>query len=173
MDYRMVVDSELLDLSIPQRFISYAKAYCNGAIALTEKMITDITQSNWPNAAVVLMLSSHSVELFLKGALFAKNPTAKMDHHKIEVLFDLYCQEFPDDRFTFDMPFKTEYLGVSEAEILVLKKQNYPTPSVYYRYPTKTGEREWEGAAGFEAPSFLPVLEQLIEDYRRLEKCIT
>ena len=175
MDYRMAVDSELLELSIPERFFAYAEAYCNGAKALTEQMASDADQSNWPNAAVVLMLSVHSVELFLKGALFQNDSKAKINHHNIDALFDLYCQEFSGNEYSFDMPFKTEYLGMSETEIEILNKQHKsPAPSVLYRYPTASGEQEeWEGAYGLEASSFLPVLSQLSDDFKRLRECIT
>ncbi len=71
------------------------------------------------------------------------------------------------------MPFQTEYLGMSEEEIEALKENKRPTPSVLYRYPTKTGKVEWEGAYGFEASSFLPVISGLLEDYRRLRECLT
>jgi hypothetical protein len=169
----MVVDSELLELSIPDRFFAYAEAYSNGAKALTEKMASDDSPSNWPNAAVVLMLSAHSVELFLKGALFTKDPKAKINHHNIDVLFDLYCQNYTDGKFSFEMPFKTEYLSISEAEIKALREHTSLTPSVLYRYPTASGELEWGGAYGFEVSSFLPVLNKLITDFQRLRECLT
>jgi len=173
MNYTMVVDSELLKLGIPDRFFEYSESYGNGAKALVEKMATDNSQATWPNAAVVLMLSVHSVELFLKGAIFIDNSKANINHHNIESLFEMYCQIYKEEKYNFDMPFKTEYLGMSEAEIEVLKENKRPTPSVLYRYPTASGEAEWEGAYGFEVSSFVPVIFQLLEDYRRLRKCFT
>lgn len=173
MDYRMVVDSELLELSVPDRYFSYAEAYGSAAKSTTEKMCTDESESKWANAAVALMLSAHAVELFLKGAIFNDNPSAKVGHHNIEELYEVYCQIYTFEEFFFDMPFKTEYLGMTDEEVEALKKSRPPTPSVLYRYPTATGNKEWVGAYGFEASSFIPVLEQLLNDFGRLRKCIT
>lgn len=169
----MVVDSELLGLSVPARFFAYAEAYGNGAKSITETMATDDAHVNWPNAAVVLMLSAHAVELFLKGALFRKDPAADLKNHNLDKLHDLYCQTYAGKEHAFIMPFKTEYLGMSEAEIEVMKKRKSPMPSVLYRYPTENGTTEWGGAYGFEASSFLPVIEQLLDDFSRLKRCFT
>lgn len=168
----MLVDSDLLELGVPDRYFSYAEAYGGGAQSITEKMLAIESESNWANAAVVLMLSAHSVELFLKGAIFKNDPSAKVGHHNIEELYESYCKIYTDKKFDFDMPFKTEHLGMSETEIEALKKSKPPTPSVLYRYPTASGNKEWEGAYGFEEISFLPVIEQLLKDIVRLRKCI-
>lgn len=174
MSYKMVVDSELVGLSIPARYLAYADAYRDGAASITEKMISDDAQATWPNAAVVLMLSVHAVELFLKGALFKKDPKANLHHHNIEALYKLYCKSYDSPGFEFHMPFKTEYPGMSETEIAALmEERKSPAPSVLYRYPTANGDTEWEGAFGFEASSFLPVLDQLRTDFSRLKKCFT
>mgnify|MGYP003571053917 FL=1 len=173
MNYTLVVDSELLKLSIPDRFFEYAESYGNGAKALAEKMVFDKDEATWPNAAVVLMLSAHSVELFMKGAIFKFDSKAKIGNHNIDALLEKYCQTYREERYYFDMPFKTEYPGMSEEEIEALKENKRPTPSVLYRYPTETGESEWKGSYGFEASSFLPIISGLLQDYRRLRKCFT
>lgn len=150
----MLVDSDLLELRVPERYFAYAESYGGGAQSITEKMLDVESESNWPNAAVVLMLSAHSVELFLKGAIFKNDALAKVGHHNIEELYEIYCSIYTTDEFNFDMPLKTEYLGMSEAKIMALKKSKPPTPSVLYRYPTASGNKEWEGAFGFEASYF-------------------
>jgi len=169
----MVVDLDLQRLSIPDRFFEYSVSYGNGAKALAEKMASDSDQTTWANAAVVLMLSAHSVELFLKGAIFIDNPKADLNHHNIESLFEMYRRIYREEKYYFNMPFKTEYVCMSEAEIKALEKIKRPTPSVLYRYPAVSGEEVWEGVYGFEALSFVPVISQLLEDYCRLRKCFT
>lgn len=170
----MVVDSELLDLSISDRFFVYAEAYCNAATALTKQMTEESNQLNWPNATVVLMLSAHAVELFLKGAIYLKDLKANVNHHNIDKLAEIYSQKYTGSTFYFDIPFKTEYPGKSDAEIKTLKNQsNFPTSSMLYRYPTATSEEEWNGAYGFEPYSFLAVLKQLTNDFSRVKKCFT
>ncbi len=155
MNYKMVVDSDLLNLSIPERYFAYAEAYGNAARALTRQMISNSEQSNWPNAAVVLMLSVHAVELFLKGAIFSKDAEEKVNHHDIDELAKLYSKEFPDEKCAFNMPFKTEYLGMSEAEIEAIKQQlKSPASSILYRYPTASGKEEWKGVYGLSQTLF-------------------
>lgn len=175
MEYRMVVDSELIGLSIPEKFLAYSDAYCSAAIALTSQMEFDYEKATWAKAAVVLMLSAHSAELLLKGMLFHKDPDSKINNtHDLENLYSMYQLEFNEAEYSFDMPFKTDHQGMSEAEIQVFKKeQKPPAPSVLYRYPTKTGKTEWEGAFGFEASSYMSVALALSADIARLRGCIT
>ena len=175
MEYRMLVDSELVGLSIPEKFLSYADAYCSAAIALTNQMVSDSKIATWAKASVVLMLSVHSAELLLKGMLFHKDPDLKINNtHDLDTLYGMYEHELSEAKYHFDMPFKTDYHGMSEAEIQIFKKeQKPPAPSVLYRYPTRAGNTEWEGAFGFEAHSYLPVVFKLSEDIARLRACIT
>jgi hypothetical protein len=108
MEYRMLVDSELVGLSIPEKFLSYADAYCSAAIALTNQMASDSKMATWAKASVVLMLSVHSAELLLKGMLFHKDASFKINNtHDLEVLYGMYEREFPEVKYHFDMPFKT------------------------------------------------------------------
>ncbi|WP_141674177.1 hypothetical protein [Dissulfuribacter thermophilus] len=178
----MMTDLELLKLSIPDRYFKYSKAYGSAAKILAERIVKDKDQATWPNAAVILMLTAHSVELFLKGAILKKDSKAdrKIRHHHIESLYEMYCEIYKDEKYSFNLPFKTEYLGMSQAEIDVLKKNRnkknrnkYSEPSVLYRYPTASGESEWEGVYAFEASSFFSKICQLLEDIHRLRKSFT
>ncbi len=175
MTYDMVVDSELVGLSIPEKFLAYSDAYCSAAIALTSQMASNPEKAAWAKAAVVLMLSAHSAELLLKGMLFHKDQKCKINNtHDLEKLYSMYQREFPEAKYHFDMPFRTEYQGMSEAEIEIFKKeQRPPAPSVLYRYPTKTGSAEWGGVFGFEASSYMPVVRALSKDIARLRESIT
>lgn len=175
MTYNMVVDSDLVGLSIPEKFLAYSDAYCSAAIALTSQMASDPEKAAWAKAAVVLMLSAHSAELLLKAMLFHKDPNFEINStHDLEKLYRMYQREFPESMYGFTMPFKTEYPSMSEAEVKILKKkQKPPAPSVLYRYPTRTGKTEWQGVFGFEAGSYMPIVEALSEDIARLRKCIT
>lgn len=175
MTYNMVVDSELVGLSTPEKFLAYSDAYCSAAIALTTQMASDPEKAAWAKAAVVLMLSVHSAELLMKGMLFHKDPNFKVNNtHDLDNLYGMYQREFPESNYSFDMPFKTEYPGMSEAEVEIFKKeQRPPSPSILYRYPTRTGNAEWEGTYGFEASSYMPIVLELSDDIARLRACIT
>ena len=175
MTDNMVVDSELIGLSIPEKFLAYSDAYCSAAIALTDQMASEPEKAAWAKAAVVLMLSAHSVELLLKGMLFHKDPNFKINNtHDLENLYDRYQREFPEPKYSFNMPFRTESQGMPEAEVEIFKKeQRPPAPSILYRYPTRNGKADWEGAYGFEASSYVRIVHALSEDIARLRECIT
>ena len=70
-----------------------------------------------------------------------------------------------------DVPFRTEYPSISEAEIQELKKTE-PTPSVLFRYPVKEAGVEWQGIHAFEADGFLRILSNLDRSYERIGKAI-
>jgi len=126
MEYRMVKDSELVGLSIPEKFIAYADAYCSAAITLMRQMASDSKEATWAKAAVVLMLSTHSVELLLKGMLVHKNPDSNINTHDLEMLYRTYKRELTDIKYSFDMPFKTDYQGMSETDIQSFRKEQKP-----------------------------------------------
>lgn len=168
----MVVDSEIHHLSIPKRFFAYTHAYRSAAVALCQKMAADRNACNWPNASVVLMLSAHSVELFLKGAIYFRDPSADVEHHRIDDLLDEYSKRYPEPSFAWDAPFKVEYAGFTDAEIQMIKK-TVPIPSILYRYPVNRGGKEWNTTIGFVPDTFLAVLDTMSEDFARIEALLT
>lgn len=163
----MVTDSELAHLSVPERFFEYAKAYRNAASALCAAMSSDSASCTWPNATVVMLLAAHAAELFIKGAILSRAPTASIEHHHLDALNAEYKKHFPETSFEWDIPFKTEWGSLTEAEIQILKK-TVPVPSMLYRYPVAKGGKEWNGAFGFEPHSFVEVLDRLGNDFERI-----
>lgn len=172
MSMQMIVDSEIHHLSVPSRFFSYAHAYRNAAYALCEKMALNNESCSWPNASVVLMLASHAVELFLKGAILVRDPAAILDHHRIDELSDEYSKLFPETSFLWQIPFKTEYVGMPEEEIDTLKKKT-PIPSILYRYPVDKDGIAWKGLYGFIPPPFVTLLEHMENDFERIQSQLT
>lgn len=134
-------------------------------------MVAHEAQRTWPNATVALMLAAHSVELFLKGAILSRERYAKVDDHRIDLLSEKYRQLYPEPEFEFEVPFRTEYPSMSEAEIQALKKTE-PVPSIFFRYPIRKPGVEWAGIHAFEAPGFLRILSNLASAYERIGKAI-
>jgi len=164
----MIVDSELRHLSVPERFFAYAWAYRNAAAAQCLEMASDHEACTWPNATVVLLLAAHAVELFLKGAILHHDPTADVWHHRIDALSREYLRRFPNSAFSWSVPFKSEYLGMTEAEIQEAEKTML-VPSILYRYPVSKGGEEWKTAIGFVPIEFVRILDQLKDDFDRLK----
>lgn len=158
---------EIAHVSEPQRFVLYAHAYLNSALLSCEQMAAHQAQRTWPNATVVLMLSAHSVELFLKGAILSRDNNAKVGDHRIDLLTEKYRELYVEPCFEFDVPFRTEYPSISEEEIQALKKTE-PVPSILFRYPVRKPGVEWQGVHGFEADGFLRILANLGSSYERI-----
>lgn len=154
-----------------ERHFLYADAYLSASEAVSLGMQKEDGARTWPNASVALMLAAHSLELFLKGAIFLSEPTANIGHHRIGDLYERYKALYPDSKFAFDPPFRTEYAGFSEVEVEALK-QKQPAPSILYRYPVPRPGEEWGGVLAFEPDGFLLVLTQLRCDYGRIRNAI-
>jgi hypothetical protein len=114
-----------------------------------------------------MLLAAHATELFLKGAILSREPTALIEHHFLDDLNVEYKKRFLEPSFEWDIPFKTEWGDLTEIEIRTLKKAT-PVPSMLYRYPVAKGGKEWNGAFGFEPNSFVEVLDQLARDFQRI-----
>ena len=117
------------------------------------------------------MLAAHSVELFLKDAILERESNAKIGDHRIDFLSEKYKQLYPEPAFEFEVPFRTEYPSIPEAEIQALKKKE-PVPSILFRYPVRKPGVEWEGIHAFEADSFLRILSNVASAYERIGKAI-
>jgi hypothetical protein len=168
MPWHLVSDQSIRDLPVPERFIAYAEAYATAAAALCGQMVSASGTCTWPNAAVVLMLAAHAAELFLKGAVLKRDPSAHLDDHCLDTLTGEYNKRFSEAEFVWNVPFRVEYLGIAEEEIAALRKST-PVPSILYRYPVQRGGEEWNGLFGFEPHSFVSVLEQMGNDFRRIK----
>ncbi|QBQ53076.1 hypothetical protein [Nitrosococcus wardiae] len=171
----MITYEDIRSLSAPERFFTYAEAYLGAANAMCQQMVQDPASGKWSNAAVVLMLAAHAVELFLKGAILARetlNISWNRGHNLHELAAD-YRSHFPEPSFNWDIPFQGEFpVGFSEAEIDAFRKE-IPAPSILYRYPVQKGGDEWQGLYGFEANSFLLLLIELKHDFIRIKTQLT
>lgn len=168
----MITDADLRELAVPEKLFAYADAYLAASRALCEKMETQGESSAWQNAAVVLMLAAHSVELFLKGAILSRDSKADVwcRKHYLDKLAEDYRRHFPEPEFEWDIPFQAEFPeGLAEAEVEALKKQS-PAPSILYRYPVSLGGHEWRGIYGFEPVSFLVVLGDVQNAFERIKR---
>lgn len=102
---------QLSHVKEPERFVLYAKAYLSSSQALCLEMVQNETKRSWQNAAVVLLLAVHSVELFLKGAILSRDPKAKVDHHRIPKLVERYQALFSEPESEIEVPFQNSQAG--------------------------------------------------------------
>jgi hypothetical protein len=181
--------ADIQHLQEPEQLFAYADAYRSAAAAMCQQMTSDAAHSTWPNAVVVLMLTAHAVELFLKGALLKRSPAASFRNtHNIDFLSENYRLQFEGPSFEWDIPFNS---GLTEAKRIELMAEAFPSlteseikemskemgkkqaasrpPSIVYRYPTDGSGTEWRGNEGFEPHSFLSLLDHVENDFKRIK----
>lgn len=165
--WHVLTNNRLRSLPPPQQFTSLAFAYLESAQHLCAGLADSPGSSTFEKGAVILYLSAHAVELFLKGAILRKVPSERFAHD-LEHIYNRYRALFPAQRFALtSMPFTTEFPGMSKEEIIKAQREQ-PNPSELFRYTVdKTGE-PWKAALGFEANSFLKTLLTLHADFRRI-----
>ena len=149
----MIGNWEISGLSIDEKYFKYSIAYLDASISITNQIVKNQDMESWPHASVAVMLAVHSVELFLKSAILFRKPKRKIQSHRLADLKDIYDEIYPEEKYVWELPFKTEYLGMSEEEAAVIAK-NEPIPSIQYRYPVDLKGKEWGDAAGFLPQDF-------------------
>lgn len=181
MHLNMVTDAEVRHLPVPAKLFAYADAYLAAAITFSQKMTLDAGLCTWPSGAVALMLFAHSVELFLKGAILQKNPSANVwaRGHNIENLASDFRAEYAQISIEWDIPFGGMDIPLgtdfsewfTDKEIKTLKSEA-PLPSIRYRYPLDKGGAEWRSMEGFEPHSFLSLLLSVKADFDRIRSLV-
>lgn len=183
MPWNMAVYADIERLQVPEQLFAYADAYRSAAAILCQQMTCNTMLCTWPNAAVVLMLAAHAVELFLKGAILKRSPEARVfdRRHNIDKLSVDYRSQFTEPSFEWDIPFasglteaewkaqaKVVHPNITDTEIERLRSAT-PDPSILYRYPVKGCGNAWPGSYGFEPCSFLSLLDQVDNDFKRIK----
>lgn len=158
---------ELSGKDLTDQFFSFSEAYLDSARRLCVVLKRSTKKATYTRGCVVLYLTFHAVELFLKGAILAENPKEKLSHN-IDGYYRRYNSLYPNERYRFGLPFRTEYLGL-EPEIVELVKKQQPPSDQLHKYPTDKRGNEWEGAFAFEPIEFLRIIDQLRVDFRRIE----
>lgn len=158
---------ELSGKDLPEQFFSFSDAYLDSARRLCVVLKGSPRKASYTRGCVVLYLTFHAAELFLKGAILSKNPKEKLNHN-IEVYYKRYNRLYPDKKFRFELPFRTEYLGF-EPELIESAKKNQPPTDQLNKYPTDKKGRKWEGAFAFEPIEFVRIIDQLRLDIKRIE----
>ena len=180
--WNMLVDSEVLSLSVPEQYFAFSEAYIDSACRLCTVLARSSNKATYARGSVVLYLSFHATELFLKGAILYKSPQNNIEStHNIEKLYNRYLKIYTKKKYKFKLLFKSnepDFSGIEPDLIkqlkLEIKKLNKNNPSDQrYRYPQNTKGALWQGIQGFEASSFLLEIKQLREELNAISKQIS
>jgi len=158
--------------SVSQKFFIYSEAYLNSAESLCEVITNSAEKQNYAQGLVVLYLTFHAVELFLKAAILNKEPSEPLNH-KIEKYEKRYKNLYPGKRFTLNIPFETEYIGLQPTEIAEIEAEaNITPPDQLNRYPVDRSGKEWNELHAFEPYTFLKELRNMRENFNSVKNKI-
>ena len=161
---------ELSNKDLPEHFFSFSEAYIDSARRLCVVLKRSTRKASYQRGCVVLYLTFHASELFLKGAILAKSPNEKLNHD-LQGYYKRYNKLYPQKEYRFEIPFGTEYLGFEPELIEQLKKQELPQDQLH-KYPTDKSGKKWEGAFAFEPIELLKTIEKLRDDFNAIENMI-
>lgn len=183
MNYRMVHFSEIESLRASLQFLAFSEAYLYSAIRLCTVLAASPAESSYPRGAVVLSLSFHGIELFLKAAILEKVPDEQFGGkvgHDLELLYKRYTNLYPGKKFAFEIPFGTEETELVTPDPSVMEELNLfiaeykrATPADQLnRYPRDIEGKPWVGIYAFEPNMFTIVIEKAQQDVARLKELI-
>jgi hypothetical protein len=157
---------ELSNKDLPEQFFSFSDAYLDSARRLCVLLKRSTKKASYQRGCVVLYLTFHASELFLKGAILAQSPNEKLNHD-LQGYYKRYKKLYPQKEFQFEFPFKTEYFGFDPEVIEQLKKQELPQDQLH-KYPTDKSGNKWEGVFSFEPLELLNSIEKLRDAFKAI-----
>ena len=152
--------------SMPEKFSDFSDAYLDSAERLCKALVRSTRKASYERGAVVLYLTFHSVELFLKAAVLHKCPQEKLNHN-IEHYEKRYNNLYPAKKYKLTVPFKTTYCGHEPPDVEKIKYNPSPQDQVN-RYPSDKSGKEWDGIFAFDSTSFLNDIQVLKSDIHRI-----
>ena len=181
MEWNMLVDSEVVNLAVPEQFSAFSNAYLDSAIRLCTVLARSTKKATYVRGSVVLYLAFHATELFLKGAILKSVPEENVGTtHNIVNLNNRYKNLYPSKKYRFDLLFTSEEPDfsniepdkVKEFKIIIEEIEKDNPHDQKYRYPQNKKGMPWHGAHGFEPSSFLRELKQLREQFNDISELI-
>lgn len=170
-------------LPIPAQFFAFAEANIESAEILCANLCANDAGVSYAHGAVILSLTFHSCELFLKGAILHKEPVEQFSGntgHNLDHLSKRYTNLFPGKKWELDLPFRrdaTDLNGldpriVEELKTSLLVREKAIPADQFLRYPTDIDGQPWDRLSGFEANSFLREIARIKCEFERLKRGI-
>jgi len=150
---------------IPMEFMKLALCHLEAAERLTSLMSEKVWSANYYRGQSVLLLTFHSVELFLKGFILKLAPASKIEGHSLAKLVKKLKLLAPD--IEFDPPFKVEALVPYPESVRRAEQQEKRFHEVL-RYPIDNNGKPWPGTRGFSTASCARLLARVRSDCERV-----
>lgn len=163
----MLTPGHLESSALHEHYAMLATAYLDSAIRLCAVLARSTRKASFERGAVVLHLTLHATELFLKGAISRVAPKEKYSHDTYE-LWIRYYELYPATKFKFRVElFRPSFPKMTDEQIQAARK-SLDRMDQRYRYPTDRNGRPWRGHYGFEPSSCLKDLRMYEADFSRL-----
>ncbi len=183
MTWNMVHFSEIEALRASQQFLAFSDAYLESAERLCGALAASPAESNYPRGAVVLSLTFHGIELFLKAAILEIAPNEQFSGnkgHDLDHLCKRYANLYPGKKHAFDIPFRDEEIVlvnpdpriVEELKLQIAERKRATPADQLHRYPRDIEGNPWEGFYSFEASSFTNDIAKVQQDIARIKELI-
>lgn len=157
--------NEVKDSDVPMEFMKLALSHLEAAEQLNSLISDRRWPSNYYRGQAVLLLTFHSVELFLKGFILKLDPSKKIGGHSLAQLTKMLKELAPD--VEFDPPFKVEAL-VPYPKLVRRAEEEEKKFHEILRYPIDKNGKPWKGVRGFSASSCRRLLARVRVDCERV-----
>ena len=172
------VAPHLADSEIPIGLADLASSYMEAAEQLSSLMKSQSWPPNFLRGQVLLWLTFHATELFLKACVLKANPPGLIKGHSLVKLAEEFKKHYPS--LKLEIPFQDEPLPptiIKEAfgskiadKLIARNKKAERSAHERFRYPVDIEGIPWDGAHGFYPEMFFRDLEKLsasLKDVRR------
>lgn len=176
---------DIQSLTNTEQYFNYSDAYLSAAEVLCLKICHSNINVSYADGAVIMSLTFHAEELFLKAAISKREPTFKYGKkgHDLVYLNTKFVELFPDNKFRFNLIFnrrlptaqelsETYKIEIKDATELLLhtEKHNADLPEdQLHRYPFSKDNNAWRALLGFEPHSFLDNIKQLKRELKNIK----
>jgi hypothetical protein len=165
--------------SVPEQLFLFADANLESASVLCARLRTEANHATYAHGAVIMSLTFHSVELFLKAAILRKDSKEKCNGHDLDRLKNQYADLYPEPNYDFDILFSRQAPDTRDLDPQISKElahafrlskekaKEVPTDQLH-RYPTNKNGMPWAAVLGFEPNSFFCEIQRLKNDFVRI-----
>jgi hypothetical protein len=158
-----------------QTFFALAKAYLLAAESLNNRArVAELNDHNAVGSAVMFN-ARLAVELFLKGAIVLRDPSAKIIGHALEIHRNEYRRLFPEEEYRWNVPFTIQFIGGTDEERAEAQAKNLkerPLDQIF-RYPVDNKGQAWDTLQNFSPNQFAEPLQKIAADLTRLMNLIS
>jgi len=150
-----------------ERTLWLALGFIEAAHHLCEQMVEDEFSRQYRSSRVLLHLTHHAVELFVKGAIMAATHERPRLTHRLRELIAQYERIYPAAEFHFSVPFE---LNDDEKQQELFQDIALPPIAVAesFRYATSVDGSCFNDIEPFDPESYLEQITELYNKFNRL-----